>query len=147
MEVLVDSLLIRLLENIDRRGVTRVFIDGIEGFRDVAVHPERVRAILAALVNELRMRNVTTLFTQELPYFKESRVADVSSASVLFENMILLEHIKIDGVDYRQISVIKLRENAYNPASHFLRVSDAGVSVDGPVPALLSGKGPNIDVK
>jgi circadian clock protein KaiC len=144
LEVLVDSLLIRLFENIERRNVKRVFIDGIEGFRDIVIHPERVRSILVALVNELRSRNITTLFTQELPYFKESLVPSDSSASVLFENMILLEHVKIEGVDSRQISVIKLRENGYNPASHVLRISNAGVSVDGPVTA---EKGQKVDGK
>ena len=137
LEILVDDLINRLFENVDRRKVTRLFIDGVEGFSDILMHPERGRSVLVALVNELRARNITTIFTQELPYFKESFAPADSSASVLFENMMLLKYIEIGHVNYRQISVMKLRENGYDPANHIMTISDSGISIDGTVSALI----------
>ena len=139
LEILVDDLVSRLLENINRRNVARLFIDGTEGFRDILVHPERNRPVLISLVNELRARNITTIFTQELPYFEESLPPSDSSASVLFENIMLLKYVEIGNVNYRQISVLKLRENGYDPANHVMTISDTGISVDGTVSALIKG--------
>jgi circadian clock protein KaiC len=133
LEILIDNLATRLLENIEQRGVTRLFIDGVEGLRDIVMHPERAQTFLVALVNELRARGVTTFFTEQLPYFKESIAKADSSASALYENMILLKYVEIGGVNHRQISVMKLRENKYDAANHIMTISDSGISIDRPV--------------
>jgi circadian clock protein KaiC len=136
LEVLMDRLAVELFENIDRRKVTRLLIDGVEGFRDVAVHPPRIRPFLIALVNGLRTRNVTTFITQELPYFKESYGRSDSSGSVLYENMVLLKAAEIDGVDHRLISTVKMREGSYDPSRYEMIISDAGITIGERVSAL-----------
>lgn len=147
LEILVDELMNRVLENVDRRNVKRLFVDGLEGIRDVLVYPERTRSVLIALINALRARNITTVFTQELPYFKESFPTSDSSASLLFENMMLLKYVEIANVNHRQISVLKLRENGYDPANHVMTISDAGISVDGTVSALVRKNAPGAAAK
>ncbi|MBK4738386.1 ATPase domain-containing protein [Noviherbaspirillum pedocola] len=137
LEMLMDRLAVELFENIDRRKVTRLVIDGVEGFRDVAVHPHRIRLFLIALVNGLRIRNVTTIITQELPYFRESYARSDSSESVLYENMILLKAIEIDGVDHRLISTVKLREGGYDPSRYEMIISDTGIRIGERASALL----------
>ncbi|HYD94124.1 MAG TPA: ATPase domain-containing protein [Noviherbaspirillum sp.] len=133
LEVLMDRLATDLLDNIDRRKVTRLLIDGIEGFHDIAVHTQRIKPFLIALVNELRARNVTTFITQELPYFKESFARADSTESVLYENVMLLRTVEIDGANRRLISVMKLRESGYDPAHHVMTISDKGIVVEQPV--------------
>jgi circadian clock protein KaiC len=134
LEVLVDSLANGLLRNIEQRGVTRLLIDGMDGLREIVMHEGRSRSLMAALVNELRVRNVTTFFTQELPYFGNGQVEGDVAASVLFENIILLRYVDVAGINLRQIGVLKLRENSYDAANHVLLISDQGMSIDGPVP-------------
>lgn len=134
LEVLVDSLANGLLRNIEQRGVTRLMVDGIDGLREVVIHEGRARSFLAALVNELRVRNVTTFFTQELPYFGQASVQNDAIASMLFENIVLLRYVDVAGINLRQIGVLKLRENSYDAANHVLLISDQGMSIDGPVP-------------
>lgn len=134
LEVLVDSLANGLLRNIEQRGVTRLMIDGIDGLREIVIHEGRARSLLAALVNELRVRNVTTFFTQELPYFSHNPIQGEVTASALFENIILLRYVDVAGINLRQIGVLKLRENGYDAANHVLLISDQGMSIDGPVP-------------
>lgn len=137
LEVLVDSLANGLLRNIEQRGVTRLVVDGIDGLREVVIHEGRSRSFLAALVNELRVRNVTTFFTQELPYLGQGQVRNDAIASMLFENIILLRYVDVAGINLRQIGVLKLRENSYDAANHVLLISDQGMSIDGPVPAVM----------
>lgn len=134
LEVLVDSLAHGLLRNIEQRGVTRLMIDGIDGLREIVLHEGRSRSFLAALVNELRVRNVTTFFTQELPYFGHGSAQGDLSASMLFENIILLRYVDVAGINLRQIGVLKLRENSYDAANHLLLISDQGMRIGGPVP-------------
>jgi len=133
LEVLVDSLAHGVLRNVERRTVSRLFIDGLDGLREIVMHEGRSRSFLAALVNELRVRDVTTFFTQELPYFAQGQLQSEASASMLFENIILLRYVDINGVNRRQIGVLKLRENSYDAANHILLITDEGMSIEGPV--------------
>lgn len=134
LEVLADSLVQDLLENIAERQVSRMLLDGLDGLREIVLHEGRSRAFLAAFVNRLRLLDVTTFLTQELPYFSHGQVQHDAAASVLFENIILLRYVDVDGVNLRQIGVLKLRENGYNAANHILIISGQGMSIDGPVP-------------
>ncbi|MGV3653899.1 MAG: recombinase RecA, partial [Noviherbaspirillum sp.] len=70
-----------------------------------------------------------------------------SSASLLFENMMLLKYVEIANVNHRQISVLKLRENGYDPANHVMTISDAGISVDGTVSDLVRKNAPGAAAK
>jgi len=133
LEVLIDALATELLDNIDRRKVSRLVIDGVEGFHDVAVHEQRMKAFLIALVNELRARNVTTLITQELPYFRESYQRSDSAESVLYENIVLLRSEEVNDRDCRLLSVMKMRESGYDPAHQVMTISDHGIRLEGPV--------------
>lgn len=139
LEVLMDELAQHVLENIDRRGVTRIFIDGVDGFLHIAIFPERLKTFTTAFVNELRIRNVTTFFSQEIPYFKESYARAESVQSILYENIMLLDYTEIDGVNHRRFSVMKMRENDYDHAIQLMTISDAGISIDGPISGLTKG--------
>ncbi|HWU97449.1 MAG TPA: ATPase domain-containing protein, partial [Oxalicibacterium sp.] len=131
LEILVDRLASNILENVNQRGVTRLVIDGVDSMRNIAMHPDRAPSFMIALVNELRIRGVTTFVTEQLPYFKESIPVASSSSSALYENIMLLEFVEHDDVHYRQLSVLKLRENGYDNANHLMIISDSGVTVDG----------------
>ncbi|MGV3741530.1 MAG: ATPase domain-containing protein, partial [Burkholderiaceae bacterium] len=136
LEMLMDELASRVLENIDRRGVSRLFIDGVDGFLHIAVHPERIKTFTIAFINELRTRNVTTFLTQELPYFKESYARAESIQSILYENIMLLGYTEAGGVNYRRLSVMKMRENNYDPTIRLVTISDTGISIGEPASSM-----------
>lgn len=137
LEVLVDSLAQSVLRNVETRQVSRLLVDGIDGMREIVMHAGRSRSFLAAFVNELRCRNVTTFFTQELAYFGQSPGDGEIAASMLFENIVLLRYVDDNGINRRQIGVLKLRENGYDAANHILVISDQGMTIEealsGPV--------------
>jgi circadian clock protein KaiC len=76
------------------------------------------------------------LITQELPYFKESYGRSDSSESVLYENMVLLKAVEIDGVDHRLISTVKMREGSYDPSRYEMIISDTGIMIGKQASAL-----------
>jgi circadian clock protein KaiC len=145
LEALMDELAVTVFDNIDRRGVTRILIDGVDAFQHIALFPERIKTFTIAFVNELRIRNVTTFFTQEIPYFKESYARAESVQSILYENIVLLDYTEIEGVNYRRCSVMKMRENDYDPAIQSMTISDTGILIDGPLSRLVKGKQPARD--
>ncbi|SHM47360.1 circadian clock protein KaiC [Duganella sacchari] len=132
LEVLVDGLAQQVLHNIEQRKVVRLMVDGIDALREIILHAHRTRSFLVALVNELRRRNVTTFFTQELPYFAHGTAKPEASESMLFENIILMRYVDVGGVNRRQIGVLKLRESTYDAANHVLLISNQGMSIEGP---------------
>ena len=64
-EGILDEACHRLLDAIRRRGVRRLFIDGLEGFERLTTDRERLGHVFAALSNELSVLGVTTLYTAE----------------------------------------------------------------------------------
>ena len=128
-ELLQDQLAEEIIAEVRRRGVKRLFIDGIEGFEAITIHGQRVSSFLLALVSELRARNVTTIFTQELPYLPAAPRSRELPASALFENIFLLKSREIAERHYRQIAVMKLRDHGYDASNHTLEISSSGLSL------------------
>ena len=134
LEVSIDALVHQVLENVDERNVSRLFIDGMDGLLDIVIHVGRARSFITAFVNELRCRQVTTFISRELPYIgKSPENCESAPSSILYENIMLLQYIEISGVNHRQIAVLKLRQNSYDAASHMLLISDNGLSIGNPV--------------
>jgi circadian clock protein KaiC len=132
LEILIDDLANRLLNNIRVRSVSRLLIDGVEGVGNLIMHPERSRSFLVALTNELRLHRVTVYVTEQLHYFKKSSPGAEPSSSALYENIMLLEYFASGDVNHRQISVMKLRENGYDGANRLMTISGQGIAVGDP---------------
>jgi circadian clock protein KaiC len=130
LEISVDALAHQVLENIGQRNVSRLLVDGIDGLLDIIMHVGRSRSFLTAFVNELRTRQVTSFFTRELPYVGNLvESCESGPSSILYENIMLLQYVQINGVNRRQIAVLKLRQNSYDSANHIMLISDNGVSI------------------
>ena len=69
VDLIADALAERLLAAIQARGFRRLFIDGLGALRDGVIYPERAGPFLGALCNELRVRGVTTIISEETPDF------------------------------------------------------------------------------
>lgn len=132
-ERILDALGGRLLKAVRERGVKRLFVDGIEGFIQAAVHPERISHFLAALTNELRVLGVTTVFTTELPDLFGTRLAlPTGGISSLVENVFLMRFIEQRSHLRRVFSVIKLRDSAYDDTVREVSFSDKGFALGEP---------------
>lgn len=106
----LDALAERLLGEVRRRGVKRLVIDGLDGYRQATVEPSRTIRYLAALSNELRSLGVTTLATEETskPYGPEISMR-VEGTSALVDGLILLEYLTVGTELRRLLSVVKQR--------------------------------------
>lgn len=126
----LDALAERLLEAVQRRGVRRVVIDGIDGFRQAAIYPERVIRFVTAVVNVLNALDVTVLITEETrKIFGPEVEVPIDGLSALVDNIILLEYLNVGTELRRLLSVVKQRGSGHEHAVRELVISPRGIEL------------------
>jgi circadian clock protein KaiC len=142
-EHILDELAHRLLAAVRRRGVKRLVIDGISGFQQAALEPERIVRFWSALCAELRALDVTTLHTMELPEFMGPELRlPVGGVSSLAETLLLMRYVEIQSRLFRLISLFKVREGTFDPTIRKFAITGSGIVIDQPfegIEAVLSG--------
>lgn len=130
VEGVLDAVVERVLRAIVDHKITRLCFDGLHGFRHHAEYPERTRTVFSALCTELTRRGVTSLFTLETTDLVASEIhIPIDGVSALADNIILLRHVELRSQLYRLISILKVRDHAYDGAIREFRITDRGVSV------------------
>jgi len=130
IEGVLDAVVERVLRAVIDHGVKRLCFDGLHGFRHHAEYPERTRAVFSALGDELARRGVTSLFTLESSELVGSGIAvPIEGVSSLADNIILLRHVELRSQLYRLISIVKVRDRAYDGAIREFQITDRGVIV------------------
>lgn len=128
-ESFLDEKADRLQTAIRRIGARRVFIDGIGGFRQTAVQPERLNAFFSALTLCLRHEGVTTLCSVETPPEGRTVIATLDDLSPIAENIILLRYAEYQSSLLRAISVLKLRDGAFDSSIMPFEITDHGIRI------------------
>jgi circadian clock protein KaiC len=127
-ENVLDELAHRLLEAVRRRGVKRLFIDGLGGFLESATSPQRISRFFSCLTNELRALGATTIFTMEVPEIVGPVVkVPATGLSALLENLIFLRFVERGSSLHRLVSVHKVRDSGHDPCLREFFITDRGV--------------------
>lgn len=142
-ELIMDALAERLLDGVHRRKVKRVVIDGLAGFEESVVRPERLAHFFKSVTNELRGLGVTTILTEEMrELFGPEIIVPLAGVSGVAENIIVVRQIEIASELKRAIAVMKTRESAHDEKLRKLTITDRGLQVGEPFQAqeaVLSG--------
>jgi circadian clock protein KaiC len=116
-ENVIDSLAYQLLDAVRARNVRRVVIDGLAGFERASVDRHRFTEFLAALTNQLRVMDVTTVCTWETKELTASALNAASPEALsLFDNVIGMQLEEAGDTLYQGMKVIKIRDSAFAPA-------------------------------
>jgi len=128
---LLDAYGEQLLEAVRRRGVRRLFIDGLGAFQNAANEPGRMGHYLTTLMNELRVQGVTTVYTLEVPDIIGPHIrTPIGDLSSLAENLVLLRYFELRSRLYRLISILKVRDSSFNPLLHEFTLTDQGLAIE-----------------
>ncbi|MRG95033.1 ATPase domain-containing protein [Polyangium spumosum] len=141
-ERFLDELGEELLDNVRRRKVRRLFIDGIDGLRRAATFPERLVDFFTAMTEELRGLGVTTVFSEEMSLFHEDIELPIEGVSAMIENIIVLRYTEHRARLHRLISILKVRETGYDHSLREFTISSTGIEVAATVDsaeAVLAG--------
>jgi circadian clock protein KaiC len=129
-EHFLDRLGHRLLAAVERRGVKRLFIDGINGFERSAVFPTRLARFLTALCNELQRLGVTSVCTYEVPELVggETQIA-FSPISAVAQNILLLRYVELESDTKRVLNFIKVRKSRFDSRIREFHITDKGIAL------------------
>jgi circadian clock protein KaiC len=129
-ENLLDELGERLLSAVRQYRPRRLFIDGIDGFRQSVVFSSRISSFITGLNNVLRSEGVTTLFTSEIPELigGEAKVT-FGSITAVAQNVVLLRYFEQDSELHRTLVVVKVRESPFDPAVRLFKITNEGIKI------------------
>jgi circadian clock protein KaiC len=130
-ETLLDELADRLLGAVARRGVRRLVIDGLSGFAESAVYPERLNKFFSCLANELRNRHVTVLMMLETRDVVSSVISTPWGVSGIVDNLLFLRFVHDEGRVERLLTIIKMRDTDYHAGLHRIRIDSRGMHIAG----------------
>lgn len=130
VEGLIDEMAYKLLEAVRRRQVVRLLVDGMEAFKQSALHPERLGRFFTALANELGRQGVTTLYTLETPNGAdlETRLEPVSAIA---EYIFVLRYAELTTEVRRTLMIRKSRRSQLDPRIREFSLGANGLSLGG----------------
>jgi len=131
VEATVDEIAERLLAAVARRGVRRLVIDGLSGFLESTVYPERIARFFSCLVNELRNRRVTVVMSLETRDVVSSVISMPWGVSGLVDNLFFLRFVHDEGHVERLLTIIKMRDTDYQAGLRRLRIDSQGMHIAG----------------
>lgn len=130
----LDELGYRLLEAVRRRGVKRLFIDGVNAFQLSTVSPQRIGRYLAAITSTVRAEGVTAMSTYEIDELigGEARVR-FGAISATAQNIILLRYVELEGQTQRTLAVVKVRSSRFDTTIRTFTISNGGPQIGAPL--------------
>lgn len=141
-ENLLDKLAYDLLSAVRETRAERLFIDGLAGFERATVEPQRVVEFFSALTNELRAVGVTTVCTWEVKELSGPWMTNPAPEILSqFDNVIGMQHARVDGQLRRSLSVLKVRDSVFDTSIAEVAIDESGVGlhVTGTAPATAAG--------
>ena len=131
LETNIDALAARLLATVEQHNIRRLFIDGLGGFEQAVDYTDRLPRFFTALTQELCARGVTTLVSVELAtLFGPTVEISLPDVSALAENLVFLRYVELRSQLYRLLSIIKMRESAYDSAIRKFEITGEGFKID-----------------
>lgn len=110
----LDELADRMLRDIKQRKVKRLLIDGLGGFKK-ALRSRPIEPFFSALVHELRAQGVTSICTAEVMEIVGPTITvPLQGLSDVTDNHILLRFVESGASLYRMLSILKVRDSAFD---------------------------------
>ena len=146
----LDELADRMLRDIKRRKVKRLLIDGLGGFKK-ALRSRPIEPFFSALVHELRAHGVTTICTAEVMEIVGPTITiPLQGLSEVTDNHIVLRFVELGASLYRIMSVLKVRDSAFDSDLRQLNFSADGIELaesSASAKAILPRLSPNSEPK
>lgn len=127
---LIDRLGYELLNTVENKQIKRVFIDSLGGMARVAADRSRIQDFYSTLMAELRARGVTVLATWEVQHLLGNQIeAPAPDLSSIVDNLLLVRFEQNGSELQRQLSILKIRDSAYDPSLMEVVIGSPGISV------------------
>lgn len=133
-ENLLDKLAHQLLAAVREHKIKRLVIDGIGGFERATADMSRLIEFYAALTNELRALDVTTIITWEShDQTINENSSSVPEISAILDNLVTIREVHRQDRMQRRLSILKVRDSAFQQRSYeffFNKNGSAAIGAD-----------------
>ncbi|UQA55679.1 RAD55 family ATPase [Polyangium aurulentum] len=140
-ESLIDELAGKLLDAVTGPGQKRLFIDGLDGFRNASTEPDRLERFLAALMAELASRDVTTILSDTVSTGDLDTGTLGSMPSTFLDNIVVLRRAERERRSRRYVTALKLHGCGPDPTARRMQISNSGLTVSHSLRAAFRRKG------
>jgi circadian clock protein KaiC len=125
----LDEIADRMLRDIKQRKVKRLLIDGLGGFKK-ALRSRPIEPFFSALVHELRAQGVTSICTAEvMEIVGPTMTVPLEGLSDVTDNHILLRFIETGASLFRLLSILKVRDCAFDSDLRELHFAAGGLEL------------------
>jgi circadian clock protein KaiC len=125
----LDEIADRMLRDIKKRKVKRLLIDGLGGFKK-ALRSRPIEPFFSALVHELRAQGVTSICTAEvMEIVGPTMTVPLQGLSDVTDNHILIRFIETGASLFRLLSIIKVRDCAFDSDLRELHFAAGGLEL------------------
>jgi circadian clock protein KaiC len=122
----LDELADHIVRDIKQRKVKRLVIDGLGGFKK-ALRSRPIEPFFSALIHELRALEVTTICTAEvMEIVGPTMTVPLQGLSDVTDNHILLRFVESGARLYRLMSILKVRDSAFDSDLRLVSLSAGG---------------------
>jgi circadian clock protein KaiC len=137
-EIIVDEVAHELLQRVQRKGIKRLFVDGVVALRDCLMPHARLPGLLNALNKRLRELGATTVYSSEIRQVFMPDKLPSDEISAMIDNLLMLSYSEQGDLLQRRISVLKLRDSTFDAHAHEIYIGEGGLTF-GPDPRLWQG--------
>ncbi len=130
VEMPIDAWAQRLFAEVDTHHPRRFFLDSLNDVQRLMIEPERLFPFITALTNALRAAGATSLLSVEAGMILGPELTvPIPAAATTADNAMLLRYVELRSQLHRLISIIKVREGAYDTAIREFQIGDQGIEV------------------
>lgn len=130
LEMPVDAWAQHVLTEVNTHRPQRFYLDSLNDVQRLMLQPDRLPPFLTALTNKLRDADVTSVLAVEAgTILGPELMVPIPPAATVADNALLLRYVELRSQLHRLVSIIKVREGAYDTAIREFRITAEGIEV------------------
>ena len=129
IDLSVDELLHELKKRLAGGGASRLVVDGLSQMMQTVEEEDYMVDYLGALLKLFTRHRVTSLFTFEVDKMFGSFEFDSRRTLGLFDNLVLLRYVELEGEIRRAIALLKMRGTDHDKSIQEYVISASGIEV------------------
>lgn len=114
--------------NVENMKAKRIFFDGIINMEMTIQDPIKLRGHFQSVINYLKSKNVTSLFTTEILPGKAERTTS-HDASFIMDVVVVLEYFKSENQIKNHLHIMKSRRTGHDSKLKEYQITDSGIQI------------------
>lgn len=132
VETLPDEIAQTILDAVVEGGARRVVLDSLDALRLAFMHPGREIPFLAALSDMLRAQGIGAVYAQEIRHTWPGGIElPIEGLAGIVDNAIVVRYLESRSRLRRILTIMKMREQEYDTATHEFRITGRGIEIGG----------------